>query len=109
MKVSLLLSSLTVSTAFLTAPSSISQPPSSVLRVAAELEEGDVLLFEDADIPVPDFDAMMDEEEVEEPIKKPHSRWKSLNRNTKRGMQNTRQERVVKQRQESKQDKKRRE
>jgi hypothetical protein len=122
MKVALLcLSSLTVSSAFLVSPS-ISQrsPQTSICRVAAEpeqqLEEGDVLLFSDGDIP--DFDAMMDDDsgsdydeddDEVEIIRKPHSRWSALNQNARHGMKKEKQDRVIKQRTESKHDKKRRE
>jgi len=122
----LLLSSLTASTAFLVAPAATSQSRNSFCRVAAtepkeELEEGDVLLFSDSDFPELDFDAMMDEtyevddndddegeDDEQELIRKPHSRWSSLNQNTKFGMQKEKQDRVIKQVTESKQDKKRR-
>lgn len=124
MKVVLLcLSSLTASSAFLVSSPITQQqrPQTSFCRVAAtepeQLEEGDVLLFSDDDIP--DFDAMMDDdspgfdyednEEEVEIIRKPHSRWSGLNQNTRHGMRQEKQDRVIKQRTESKQDKKRRE
>jgi hypothetical protein len=123
MKVALLcLSYLTASSAFLVSPSISQRCPqtSSICRVAAEpeqLEDGDVLLFSDDDIP--DFDAMMDDDsgssdydeddDEVEIIRKPHSRWSALNQNARHGMKKEKQDRVIKQRTESKHDKKRRE
>lgn len=118
----LLVSSLTVSTSFILAPPG--RIGSSFCRVAAEQEQGDVLLYSDNG--VPDFDAMMDDEfddddddefdEEEEDdegdsdeIRKPHARWSSLKQNKVTDVRKTKKERVVDPRFESKQDKKRRE
>jgi hypothetical protein len=109
-------SSLTVSTSFILAPPG--RIGSSFCRVAAEQEQGDVLLFSDSG--VPDFDAMMDDEfdddnefDDEEDgdageIRKPHARWSSL-KQSKVDVRKKTKERVVDPRFESKQDKKRRE
>lgn len=124
----LLLSSLAVSTAFLVAPTT--QLRHSFCRVAAGLEERDVLLFGGDD--VPDFDAMMDDdddvnfdgdddydddddgdedEDDIESIRKPNTRWSSLHRKSKvdLGKETNDREGILKNRAESKQDKKRRE
>ncbi|KAI2510416.1 hypothetical protein MHU86_3989 [Fragilaria crotonensis] len=117
----LLVSSLTVSTSFILAPPG--RIGSSFCRVAAEQEQGDVLLYSDSG--VPDFDAMMDDEfddddddefdEEEEDdegdsdeIRKPHARWSSLKQNKVTDVRKTKKDRVVDPRFESKQDKKRR-
>ena len=118
----LFVSSLTVSTSFIVAPTA-GRIGSSFCRVAAE--QDNVLLYSD-DNGIPDFDAMMDDDFDEDDadelddddedeqdgdsdeIRKPHSRWSSLKQNVKVDLRQ-KKERVVDPRFESKQDKKRRE
>jgi hypothetical protein len=77
--------------------------------LATELEEDDAPVVFD----VPDFDAMMDEDDdasdQDESIRKPHSRWSSLKSTGTRQKSQRQQNRVVPPGKEGKQEKKRRE